>query len=147
MQPTLGFDSAGIQEASAACPGMNDDSKRVYQVAERRMRAYIVNNLADTCEKTRILQYRFTHRDAVSAELASISEKTGGMRQGTHGHGAIVGSHPAKVVLRDQGRTGSELGGAERRSRARWSCADDAYVHTASNSSQPSESNRSGDLG
>ena len=33
-QSTLGFDSAGVQEASAASFCMNNDSKRVYQVAE-----------------------------------------------------------------------------------------------------------------
>ena len=98
---------------------------------QRGVRRGFGNDFAGTCQQCLIIERDVARRDAVPGELPRFADETGGVRERTHGNGAVVGGHPTECASGHQRRRRAEIGAAQRRGRARRACADDEEVHVA----------------
>ena len=103
-QPTLGFDGVRIDEACGAGLLVDRHAQTVQVLAPKRMRAHIVDDLADAREQPRIVEHRLAHGDAVLTELASFSDQPGSMGQCAHRNRSVIGRHAAELVAGDECR-------------------------------------------
>ena len=112
-QPALGFDGVRIGEARGAGVLVDGHSQGIDLAAQGRMRTHIVDDLAHAREQPGIIEHRLAHGDAVLTQLSSFADQPGGMGQGPHRDGSVVGCHAAKFAASYEDGAGAQVRGAE----------------------------------
>ena len=112
-QAALGFDGVLVGEAGNAGVLVDGHPRGVDLLAQRRMRTCVLDDVAHARKQPRIIQHRLAHADAVLTQLSSFADQAGGVGQGPHGNGSVVGRHAAKLGTSDQHGTRAQVRCAE----------------------------------
>ena len=126
-------DRQGVRIEESDLPGVlvNCDAGLLELVAQDRVAADLVDDLADASQEARVVDRQGTDVDAVAVELACLADESSGMGERTYGHRAVVGRHAAETVAGDQRRSRAQARGSQRGDRARWTGTDDDDVTRA----------------
>jgi hypothetical protein len=137
LKPTavLGFDGVLIGEAHNASMLMDSHSQSVDLLAQRGVSARIVDDFAHPLQQSRIIERRLAYADAILTQLPGLANQPGGMGQGAHRNGSVVGCHAAKICASDERRARAEVRSPQRRKHSCGSGADDDDVRHPSLSS------------
>jgi hypothetical protein len=127
-QPALCLDGVRINEAHGTSPFVNYHPQAVEMRAQRRMRAHIVDDLAQAREQPGILEDWLAYGNPVPAQLAGVPHQPGGVGQCSHRNGAVICRHAAKLAAGDEGGPCAQVCGTQRGDHTGRSSANDDDV-------------------